>query len=149
MTKKRVFSILIFIFWVGVVVIYPALISIYVTLPLFVGFSALMLIKGIDEDNFLYAVFAFIYMLMLEINLSLPLLLLPISALIFYVFIRKHLNFLKLCPKCISILTVIFINIIYFFLLSILDISTSQNSINFDYLIILSIIFDIFAAVLV
>jgi hypothetical protein len=149
LTKKSIFSILTFIFWIGVVIIYPALISIYVTLPLFVGFSGLMLIKGIDEDNFLFAVFSFVYMLMLEVNLSLPLLLLPVSSLIFYVFVRKHLNFLKLCPKCISILTVIFINIIYFFLLSILDISTSQNSINFDYLILLSIIFDIFAAVLI
>ena len=149
MNKKRLFSILIFLFWIIVVIVYPALISIYVTMPLFVGFSGLMFIKGLDENNYYYEIFAFIYMLMLEVNLSLPLLLLPISTLIFYVFIKKHLNFLKLCPKCIAILTVIFINLIYFFLLLIIDIITSQNSINFDYLILLSIIFDIFAAVFI
>ena len=98
------YKILILIFWILVVTIYPMLISIYVTLPLFVGFAGLMFIYGFDSENYLYTLFAFVYMLNLEINLSLPLLLMPVSALIFYIFIKDKLNFLKMCKVCIAVL---------------------------------------------
>jgi len=140
---------LVVLFWIAVVIIYPMLISIYVTLPLFVGFAGLMLIIGVDEDKYLYIIFSLIYMLNLEINLSLPLFLLPISVVIFYIFFKEKLNFLKLCSVCISISTVVLINLIYFFSLFSYDFITEQSSINYDSFILFSIIYDIIAAVLI
>ena len=121
----------------------------YVTLPLFIGFSGLMVILGIEKEKPIYIILALLYMLSLEINLSLPILLIAIATLIYYIFILNRLSILKHCKKCIYILTVVFINLIYFLLLSGYDFVTSQNSIDYNLIILYSIIFDIIAAVLV
>ena len=136
------------IFWLIIVLLYPMLISIYVTLPLFIGFAGLMFIIGIEKDKLIYTLFATLYMLNLEINLSLPLFLLLISTTIFYIFLNNKLHFLKLCRVCVYVLTVVSINLIYFFVLTLYDIVTHQHSINYDGLIAISIIYDIIAAVL-
>lgn len=138
----------VFLFWLGVVIIYPMLLSIYVTLPLFIGFAGLIFILGLKKHNNYYILFSFIYMLNLEINLSLPLFLLPIAVLLFYIFVSKKLLFLKLCQVCIYIITVVSINIIYFLLVAGYDFIEFQNSINYDNLILFSILYDIIAAVL-
>ncbi len=145
----RVYRSLVVLFWIAVVIIYPMLISIYVTLPLFVGFVGLMLIIGIDEEKYLYVTLSLIYMINLEINLSLPILLLPISVFIFYVYFKDRLDFLKLCNVCIYISTVILINLIYFFLLFIFDSITGQSSVNYDSFLLFSVVYDIIAAVLI
>jgi len=142
-------KILKFIFWLIVVLLYPMLVSIYVVLPLFIGFAGLMFIYGVEKERYLYVVFAIIYMLNLEINLSLPLFMMLIAATVFYIFLKHKLQFLKLCPLCISILTVISINFIYFLFLIIYDVITHQHSINFDGLIAISIIYDVIATVLI
>ncbi len=136
------------IFWLTIILLYPMLISIYVTLPLFIGFAGLMFIIGIERDKVIYILFATVYMLNLEINLSLPLFLLLISTTLFYIFLNNKLHILKLCRGCVNVLTVISINLIYFFILTLYDIVTQQHSINFDGLIVISIIYDIIAAVL-
>ncbi len=136
------------IFWLTIILLYPMLISIYVTLPLFIGFAGLMFIIGIERDKVIYILFATVYMLNLEINLSLPLFLLLISTTLFYIFLNNKLHILKLCRGCVNVLTVISINLIYFFILTLYDIVMQQHSINFDGLIVISIIYDIIAAVL-
>ena len=145
----RVYNLLIFAFWLLVVIIYPAIISMYVTLPLFIGFSGLMFVLGIEKEKPIYIFLSFLYMLSLEINLSLPILLIAIASLIYYLFILDKLTILKHCRKCIYIITVISINLIYFILLNGYDFVTSQNSIDYNYIILYSIIFDIISAVLI
>jgi len=146
---SRLISGLIFLFWIFIVIVYPMLISIYVVLPLFIGFSGLMFIKGLDEDNYLYIIFSFIYILNLELNLSLPLMLIVTSILFFYFFIKPKLTFLKLCPICINVATVIFVDVIYFIFLALYDFATEQSSINYDSLILFSVLYDLIAAVLI
>ena len=137
------------LFWFSTVIIYPMLISMYVTLPLFIGFSGLMLILGIEEDRPYYTILSLFYMLNLEINLSLPLLLIPISVMVFYAFIKNRLSFLKMCNICIYVVTVAMINLIYFMLLGFYDFFTSHSSINYDSILLFSIIYDIIAVVLI
>ncbi len=149
MTAERAIQVLKFFFWVSIVVFYPMLISIYVTLPLFVGFAGLIFVLGLDEENYSYLFFSAVYMLNLEINLSLPLLLMLISALIFYNYVKEKLAILKLCKKCVYISTVLLINLIYFLLLAGYDFVTDQNSVNYDHLLVFSFIYDIIAAVLI
>ena len=146
---NRVIDILIFLLWLVIVIIYPMLISMYVTMPLFIGFSGLMFIIGLEEDNYWKVVFSLIYMINLEINLSLPILLIVIAITIFYFLIRARLNFLKLCPVCIKISTVLFINLIYFLLLFAYDMINAQSSVNYDSFILFSLLYDIIAAVLI
>lgn len=144
-----VYKSLIALFWIAIVIVYPMLISMYVTLPLFVGFAGLMLVIGAEEDRYIYILFSLMYMINLEVNLSLPIFLLPIAVSIFYIFIKDRLSFLKLCNICIFISTVILINLIYFFLLFVYDSITGQSSVNYDSFILFSIIYDVIAAVLV
>ena len=146
---EKVYKGGVILFWLAVVIIYPMLISIYVNLPLFVGFAGLILVLGLEEENFTYIIFSFLYMLNLEINLSLPLLLLPISTMLFYYFVKEKLDILKLCRICIYITTVILIDFIYFFLLAGYDFITEQSSVNYDIALLFSFIYDIIAAVLI
>ena len=146
---EKLYKFLKFIFWIIFVIIYPMLISIYVTLPLFVGFAGLIMVLGIEKDKYWHIFFAFLYMINLEINLSLPLFLMPISALIFYNFVKEKLAFLKLCPVCVSIVSVILIDFIYFFLLASYDFLMHQNSVNYDSLLLFSLIYDIIAAAVI
>jgi len=145
----KVIGVSVLIFWLLTVIFYPMLVSMYVTLPLFVGFAGLMFIIGIDEDRYLYILFSLIYMFNMELNLSLPLLLMTISTIIFYIFIKPKLQFIKICKRCVYIVTVLSINLIYFLLLSGYDFINSQSSINYDSLIIYSLIYDVIAAVLI
>jgi len=145
----RIIGVSVLIFWLLTVIFYPMLVSMYVTLPLFVGFAGLMFIIGIDEDRYLYILFSLIYMFNMELNLSLPLLLMTISTIIFYIFIKPKLQFIKICKRCVYIVTVLSINLIYFLLLSGYDFINSQSSINYDSLIIYSLVYDVIAAVLI
>ncbi len=147
--KERIIDFLIFIFWLTTVIVYPMLVSIYVTMPLFIGFAGLMLILGIDEGRIWQIILSILYMINLEINLSLPLFLIPTSVAIYMLFFKNKLSLLKLCPICIRIATVIFINIIYFFLLYSYDFVQSQNSVNYDSFLLFTFIYDIIAAVLI
>ncbi len=147
--SERVLNFTVILFWISVILIYPMMISIYVTLPLFIGFSGLMLVIGIDDDKYVYSLFSLIYMFNLELNLSLPLLLAPISVVIFYILIKNRLHFLKLCKKCVYIATIIFINLIYFILLAGYDFINSQDSINYNSLIVYSLIYDIILSVII
>ncbi len=145
----KVIGVSVLIFWLLTVIFYPMLVSMYVTLPLFVGFAGLMFIIGIDEERYLYILLSLIYMFNMELNLSLPLLLMTISTIIFYIFIKPKLQFIKICKRCVYIVTVLSINLIYFLLLSGYDFINSQSSINYDSLIIYSLIYDVIAAVLI
>ena len=146
---EHIYKSAIVIFWLAVVIIYPMLISIYVNLPLFIGFAGLIFILGLEEENITYIIVSFLYMLNFEINLSLPLLLLPISVIIFYYFVKIKLNILKLCKVCIYILTVILIDFIYFILLAGYDFIAEQSSVNYTSILIISLVYDIIAAILI
>ena len=142
-------KILTVLFWVLTIIVYPMFISMYVTLPLFVGFVGLMMVIGIEEERRAYTLFALIYMLNLEINLSLPMFIMPISVMVFYIFIKDKLAIIKLCKICVRVVSVILINAIYFFILANYDFITDQSSVNYDSLLLSSVLFDIIAVVLI
>jgi len=142
-------NIIFFFLWLAVAFLYPAIISIYGKLPLFIGFAGLIFIKGIQKENTIYILFSLLYIFSLEINLSLPLFLIILSAIFYYYFFLDKLRIIYHCNLCINIITVISINLIYLFLLTIYDIISSQSSISYDSFIISTIIFDILAAVIV
>ncbi|NPA50271.1 MAG: hypothetical protein GXO02_01415 [Epsilonproteobacteria bacterium] len=148
MVSKRAKKILGNIIAIAIVLFYPMLISIYVKLPLFIGFSGYLIVLGVKRERYIYSFFAFLYLLNLELNLSLPLLLTTLAVVLFYLFFYEKLIFLKRCEKCVALISVVMIDLIYFFLLLIHDFIFTQSSIGINPLLLFSLIFDIIAAVL-
>ena len=139
------------LFWVTViffVVLYPMLISIYVTLPLFIGFSGYMFLRGLDGEGIRFIILPLLYMLNLEINLSLPLLMVLLAVLIYYLSIYPLMQYIKRCPVCIAAISVFLINLIYFILLLLYDFIFDTTSIGIDSLLYYSLVIDLIAAVI-
>jgi hypothetical protein len=130
------------------VVLYPMLISVYVFLPLLVGFAGLMIIRGIEGKGYAYIFFPLVYLLNLEINLSLPLLLTLFATLLYYLILYRRVMYLKRCRICVSVLSVVLIDLFYLGSLLGYDMLMDSSSIVFDDLLWYSLIADIVLAVL-
>ena len=129
------------------VLYYPTMISIHVTLPLMIGIAGYLLIRGLEGGGFIYILMPTLYLLNLEINLSLPMLLSPFSVLVYYLSIYPKLIFLKRCPKCIAIISVIFIDLFYLGFILLYDFIFSTFSIDLDSNLAFSLVMDIVMAV--
>ena len=133
---------LIWSFVVFFVVFYPMLISIYVFLPLMIGLMGYVLIVGIDRSKMSYVVVGLVYLINLEVNLSLPLFLTILTAVLYYITIYPHLHVFKKCKVCIPLLSVMFIDLIYFIMLLGFDMIFGESSIVIDQLLFYSLIAD-------
>ncbi len=125
------------------IIFYPMLISIYVFLPLLIGFMGYVLILGIDRSRISYVFISLVYLINIEVNLSLPLFLSVLTVMLFYVTIYPHLYVLKKCKVCIPLLSVIFIDLLYFIMLLGYDFIFEESSIVIDQLLLYSLVVDI------
>ncbi len=133
------------IFWILsilYVIFYPMLISIYVFMPLMIGIIGYIFILGLLESKNSYIIFSIIYMINLEVNLSLPLFLIIFTVLIFYILIYPTFNILKECKVCVGLLSVIFIDLLYFIILVGYDFIFDKVSIVVDKLLFYTLIVD-------
>jgi len=130
------------------IAIYPMLISIYVTLPLFIGFAGFMIVKGLEGAKWRYIFLALLYLTNLEINLSLPLFMTLLASLIAYLVIYPHLNLIKQCQGCVAFIMVVSIDLIYFGLLVTYDFIFNTKSIGINLLLLYSLTMDAIVAVL-
>jgi hypothetical protein len=140
--RNPIVSVLYWTLIVCFVVFYPMLISIYVFLPLMIGFMGYILVEGIDRSKISYVTVSLIYLINLEVNLSLPLFLTVLTSILFYVTVFPHLHVLKKCKVCIPLLSVIFIDLIYFIVLMGYDILFGESSIVVDQLLFYSLLAD-------
>ena len=139
------------IFWLGGILFiffYPMLISIYVFLPLFIGAMSFLLIEGLDRPNPLYTLLAVLYMINLEVNLSLPLFLMVIITLLFYVIVYPYLKHFRKCRLCRPLLTVILIDLIYLGALFSYDFIYQTQTIVLDSILLYSLIVDMLIVVI-
>ena len=109
---KNLWHLLVFLGGLAFVIYYPILISVHVRLPLFIGFAGYLVLEGLEGRGWRYLIPAFIYLVNLEINLSLPLFLSFVAVLITYLFVYPHIIFMKRCRQCIAFISVIFIDFI-------------------------------------
>ena len=138
--------------WVGILLFisfYPMLVSIYVFLPLFIGFMAYLLVVGIDKNKPSFIMIAIIFMLNLEVNLSLPLFLIIISTLLFYVLIYHNLKYFRNCKICRPLLSVIILDVMYLGALFAFDFIFQTQSIVLDTILLYSLIVDMLIVVLI
>jgi len=135
-------------FLVFFVLFYPMLISIYVFLPLFIGTMSYMLLQGLERHKPFYLFLAIVYLINLEVNLSLPLFLTIISAFIFYMMVYRGLQHFRRCKLCKPILSVVLIDLFYLGTLFIFDFIFKTHSINLDMMLLYSLVVDMLVVVL-
>lgn len=128
--------------------VYPMLISIYVFLPLFIGAMSFLLIEGLDRPKPLYTLLAVLYMINLEVNLSLPLFLIVITTLLFYVIIYPYLKHFRKCKVCRPLLSVILMDLIYLGTLIAYDFIFQTQTIMLDIILLYSLIVDMLIVVI-
>ena len=139
------------LWWLGIfalVLLYPMLVSVYVTLPLFIGFAGYLILRGLEGEGWRYLLLPLFYLLNLEINLSLPLMLSLAAVLVYYLVLYPSVLFLKRCPLCVAFLSVLFIDLIYLGLIEIYDFIFTTSSITVNKQLVYSLLMDLLAAVL-
>lgn len=138
-------------FWLFIVsflIFYPMLISIYVFLPLLIGVMSYVLVKGIEKGNLAAIVMAIVYMVNLEVNLSLPLFFILIVTLLFYVMIFPYFRHFRKCIVCKPLLSVIFLDLGYLGSLFAFDFIFQTQSIFLDTILLYSLIVDMLIVVI-
>jgi len=146
--EKVEFKVLYFMFIVFFILFYPMLISIYVFLPLLIGAASYLLIDGLEKQKPKFIVFAAVYLVNLEVNLSLPLFLSIISSFIFYITIYPYLRHFRRCHVCKAILSVVILDIFYLCALFTFDFIFQTQSIVLDVILLYSLVVDMLVVVL-
>jgi len=129
------------------VILYPMLISIYVFLPLFIGYAGWLLVRGIEGEGVGYILIPLVYLVNLEINLSLPLMLVVIAVLLYYLTLYERVRVLRKCRVCVAVISVISIDVYYLGILMMYDLLMGTSSIAVDSLLWYSLLADIVLAV--
>jgi hypothetical protein len=124
------------------------LISVYVFLPLFIGIMGYFFIRGIAEAKIQYLIVPIVYVINLEVNLSLPLFLMIISFLLVYVLFYQNLTYFRRCQICKPILSVILIDVFYLGMLVAYDFVFQTSSVVLDNLLLYSLIVDMLVVVI-
>ncbi len=130
------------------VLFYPMLISIYVFLPLFIGVMGYIMILGIDRGKISYILVSLLYLVNMDINLSLPFLLVSIAILVVYLFIYPHLNHFRTCKVCTPLLTVLMIDLVYLGSLLAYDFVFQTENVILDDILLYPLIVDLLVAVM-
>lgn len=133
---------------IAFIVFYPMLISIYVFLPLLIGVMGYVMILGIEKGRLHYILFALIYFVNLEANLSLPLFLTTISTLLMYVMFYHNLTHFRRCQVCKPILSVLLLDFIYLGCILSYDFIFQSTSVVLDTILLYSLIVDVLVVVI-
>jgi len=129
------------------VIFYPMLISIYVFMPLMIGLMGYLFIKGLLEHRFVYMFISLVYIINLELNLSLPMFLILVSILFVYI-VLSNIDFFEIkCSICRNLVSAFLINMVYFGLLMGYDFVFQTHSIVVDELLLYSLLVDLIVVV--
>ncbi len=142
--QKLLLWILVILF----VLFYPMIISIYVYLPLFIGVMGYILIRGIDQGRISYIVISLLYLINMDINLSLPFFLVSIAILFVYIFMYPHFVHFRKCKVCTPFLTVLMIDLVYLGFLLAYDFVFQTENIILDDILLYPLVVDLLMAVI-
>jgi hypothetical protein len=143
--KERL-SLLQKVLLVSFVLFYPFLVSIYTMLPPLIGLVGYIIISNLDK-NVLYAWGGFFYLLNLELNSSLPLLLSFFIIIVVYALVYSTLKLLIRCRVCLLFALMIIIDSSYYLGLFLYDIIFDTSSVIGDMLLVYYIVVDILIGV--
>lgn len=130
------------------VIFYPMLISIYVFLPLFIGIMGYILILGIEQHRRSYIIISLLYLVNMDVNLSLPFFLVTIAILSVYLLFYPHFTHFRRCKVCTPLLTVFMIDMTYLGSLLAYDFVFQTENIVLDDILLYPLIVDLLVAVI-
>lgn len=142
-TKNRDNTVRLLIVSTLFAIFYPILISFYVVLPLFIGLAGYLMILGIKNDNIAPILVSSLYLLLLDINTSIPIFSGIIATLLCYLLVLPRLRIILNCKICISAIIVSSIYIIYFIIAYIFDFAFELESVHVSMLVLVSMLLDI------
>jgi hypothetical protein len=131
-------KILLFLF----VFIYPILVSMYTMLPPLIGFVGYIIITNMSKNKFL-ALSAMFYLLNLDLNLTLPILLSTFVIVMIYIFLYSNLKLLIRCHVCLLFALMVLIDFSYYISLFIYDFMFNTSTVIGDMLLVYYIVIDI------
>jgi hypothetical protein len=129
------------------VILYPMFVSMYPLLPPFIGLAGYFLLIYLEKEN-MYVLAPLFYLLNLDFNLSLPILLSIFIITLIYLFVYTPLKRLVRCKVCLLFMLIVLIDFSYYFSLFIYDFIFSSSTVLADMFLVYYILFDILMAVL-
>ena len=131
-----------------VVIGYPFLVSIYSMFPPLIGLAGYIIISNVDKNK-IYALTGMVYLLNLELNLTLPILLSIFIVVMTYVFLYSRLRLLIRCQVCFLFSMIVIIDTCYYLTLFLYDAMFQTTTVVGDMMLVYYIMVDIFIGVLV
>lgn len=129
------------------VALYPLFVSMYTMLPPFIGLVGYTLIINLEKERAL-AFAPLIYLLSLDLNLSLPLFFSIFVVTVVYMFIYGPLKRLIRCKVCLLFALIVIIDSLYYLSLFIYDFMFNTTTVVADMLLVYYITVDILLGVL-
>jgi len=126
---------------------YPMLTSIYPLLPPLIGIAGLVIIYNIDK-NVIYTLSAMVYLIHLDLNLSLPFLLSIFSVIFINMFIFSTAKLMIRCRVCLNIFLIFMIDGFYYMSLFLYDIVFDTKTIIADSILTYYILSDMIIGLL-
>jgi hypothetical protein len=130
-----------------IVIGYPFLVSIYSMLPPLIGLAGYIIISNIDKNK-VYALAGMVYLLNLELNLTLPMLLSIFVVIMTYVFLYSTLKLLIRCQVCFLFTMIVIVDTFYYLALFLYDAMFQTTTVVSDMILFYYIIVDVFVGVL-
>ena len=113
-----------------------------------VGAMGYLLVQGLERRKSSFILLAIVYMINLEVNLSLPLFLIIISSLLFYVIFYPYFKHFRKCRICRPLLSVVVLDLMYLGCLFTYDFIFQTQSIVLDEILLYSLIVDMLVVVI-
>jgi len=123
-----------FLEWVFIIFMvgfYPMLVSIYPLLPPFIGIAGLVIIYNTDK-NIVYPLSGMLYLVNLDLNLTLPFLLSIFSVIFIKIFIYHNAKLMIRCKVCLTLFLILLVDAFYYIALFLYDIILDTKTIVGD-----------------
>jgi len=130
-----------------VVIGYPVLVSIYSMLPPLIGLAGYIVISNVDKNK-VYALAGMVYLLNLELNLTLPMLLSIFVVVMTYMFLYSTLKLLIHCQVCFLFTMVVILDASYYLTLFLYDAMFHTTTVVGDMMLVYYVMVDILIGVL-
>jgi hypothetical protein len=130
------------------VLLYPLFVSMYTMLPPLIGLAGYILIINLEKEK-TYIFAPLLYLLNIDLNSSLPLLLSIFVIILVYMFIYTPLKRLVHCKVCLLFTLIVIIDFLYYLSVFIYDFIFNTTTILADMLLVYYIVIDILLGVLV
>ena len=133
------FNWLFIIFAVG---FYPQLVSIYALFPPLIAIAGLIIIYNVDK-NVIYALAGMLYLVHIDLNLTLPFLLSIFSVVLIYIVVYPSAKLMIRCKVCLALFLIALIDIFYYSNLFLYDFILNSKTVVVDSMLWFYIFVDI------